>query len=102
MQRGLSVNVMSHTASWNTDTERTRVHLNTNVRECGDRAYCGVYEKTAYKASLQVPAPAVVHEADKTSTKEIPHQDGEVCDQHVGHSQPHKLLREEQGERRGA
>lgn len=46
-----------------------------------------------YKSSFQVPAPAVVHEADKTSPQEVPQQDGDVHYQHVGHRQPHEFLK---------
>lgn len=45
-----------------------------------------------YKPSLQVPAPAVVHEPDKTSSQEVPQQDGDICYQHVRHRQPHEFL----------
>lgn len=45
-----------------------------------------------YKSSLQVPAPTVVHEPDKTSPQEVPQQDGDVRYQHVRHCQPHKFL----------
>ena len=51
-----------------------------------------VCETVTYKPSLQVPAPAVVHEADKAGPQEVPHQDGDVCYQHIRHRQPHEFL----------
>lgn len=95
MQRGLVVNMTKRTDSQNTDMECTRAHLSTNVRLELPAEYM---KKTAYEAGLEVPAPAVIHEPDETSTEEIPHQDGEVRYQHVRHCQPHKLLQGGPGE----
>lgn len=54
---------------------------------------CGnVPETVTYKPSLQVPAPAVVHEPDEASSQEVPQQDGDVGYQHVRHRQPHEFL----------
>lgn len=63
------------------------------IREDGsDNFLWNACETVTYKSSLQVPAPAVVHEPDKTSPQEVPHQDGDVRHQHVGHRQPHEFL----------
>lgn len=70
----------------------TRVYLSSNIREGGASTLVKNIGGRAYKTSLEVPTPAVIHEPDKTSSEEIPDQDGEVCYQHVRHGEPHKLL----------
>ena len=45
-----------------------------------------------YKASLQVPAPAVVEEANDDGSGEVTDQDGQVGHLDVWHGQLHKLL----------
>ena len=45
-----------------------------------------------YKASLQVPAPAVVEEANDDGSGEVTNQDGQVGHLDVRHGKLHKLL----------
>lgn len=76
------------------------MHKNASVSipEDGSNNFLqNVCDAVTYKSSLQVPAPAVVHEADKTGSQEVPHQDGDVCYQHVRHCQPHEFLQGAQG-----
>lgn len=71
------------------------MHKNTSDYVKGDgwnALLWNICEMVTYKSSLQVPAPAVVHEPDKTSPQEVPHQDGDVRYQHVRHRQPHEFL----------
>lgn len=74
------------------DMKCTRMYLRRNIRVGGTSTLVQNIWRRAYKTSFEVPTPAVIHEPDKTSSEEIPDQDGEVCYQHVRHGQPHKLL----------
>lgn len=45
-----------------------------------------------HKSSLQVPAPAVVQEANNDSSHKVTNQDGQIGHLNVRHNQLHKLL----------